>query len=1337
VSTTTLQTIPQEEPRAAIPPGPSSSPEPEALRRERVALREILALVSERADSEAKVEGDRSSADTTADAEYKRSRQALLDKLERLQREAQAADEKGRRAIIDAALKGEADAKAEFGAKSRKISAYFDGVRDNARGEQNRAKTEAASTHDSGQRKAAKEHAALMKPLEDSAAHADSIHERLAVLAYLYRKLHLNPDAPAPIEETYSKFDAPADELFTRLSRMETPLGRLEKLLIPKIMKGANEVWIFILVIVPLLGLAILYSGDLIPIVATAVFGSVVALLIRISIARLSKAQLEHLYTPLMQSLADADGLAAYCRDREEARFQEVRRSVAVRRDEDIKRAEQNHRQTIARGESERDEKLRAINEVYAERMVEVQTTQQREMRDAVAEFDRRTAELKAQSQTSLAKLDQKYKDVKELIRSRHETAWSAMADRWRAGMEHATSELDAVKEAVDRCCPAWDDLVWDIRPLPRLVPPVIRFGTLPLDLAILKGGLARDARLMERLGTSFRLPALRPFPSGANLLIETPPEGRSAACDVLHASMFRLLTSLPPAQVRFTIVDPIGIGRQFGAFMHLADFDPALVANQVWTDPRQIEERLADLATHMEMVTQKYLRNEYATIEAYNAVAEEVAEPYRVLVVADFPAKFDEKAAARLAAIAAGGVPCGVLTLIAVDLSKPLPSGFSLDELRPHCAHMGWNTARRELEWDDADFAQLPLVLDQPAPAEFATRQIQKVGAAAKDAKRVEVPFEFIAPQREAWWTRDSRVAIDVALGKSGATKRQQLALGHGTSQHVLVAGRTGSGKSTLMHALVTNLCLNYSPDQIDLYLIDFKKGVEFKVYATYELPHASVVAIESEREFGLSVLERLDAELRLRADRFREAGVQDITGYRNMPGAPPLPRILLIVDEFQEFFVEEDKLAQEAALWLDRLVRQGRAFGVHVLLGSQSLGGAFTLARSTLGQMAVRIALQCSESDAHLILSENNIAPRMLSRPGEAIYNDANGAPEGNNFFQVVWLSEERRLAYLEQLRKLSEQRKPVLARSPIVFEGDAAAELARNTLLERVVRAPSWPESPRSAAAWVGEAISIKDPTSARFRRQGGNHLLVVGQNEESALGVTIATLIGLAAHFAPAGSDTVRSGARFFVLDGTPEDQPTSGVLARCAAVLPHGVTVGDWRDLAQVLQNLAAELQRRQEAKTDGPELFLFIHDLARFRDLRRREDDFSFSRREEAASPADQLDFIVREGPVLGIHVVTWCDTVNNLNRYFTHQTLREFQMRILFQMSPTDSGHMLDAPQASKLGPHRAYFHSEEQNKLEKFRPYGIPSAEWFKGLGELLGKRSAVAASAAQGRE
>ena len=132
------------------------------------------------------------------------------------------------------------------------------------------------------------------------------------------------------------------------------------------------------------------------------------------------------------------------------------------------------------------------------------------------------------------------------------------------------------------------------------------------------------------------------------------------------------------------------------------------------------------------------------------------------------------------------------------------------------------------------------------------------------------------------------------------------------------------------------------------------------------------------------------------------------------------PMPRVLFIVDEFQELFVEDDKLAQDAGLLLDRLVRQGRAFGIHVLLGSQTLSGAYSLARSTMGQMAVRVALQCSEADAHLILSdERNEAARFLSRPGEAIYNDQNGLLAGNHPFQVVWLPEAQRIGYLRQDR------------------------------------------------------------------------------------------------------------------------------------------------------------------------------------------------------------------------------------------------------------------------------------------------------------------------------
>jgi S-DNA-T family DNA segregation ATPase FtsK/SpoIIIE len=260
-TTTSVQTIPVP----ASGPGATASPlsEPAVLNRERALLHEILRLVAERSEAETKVETQRDSSGSTADSEYQKARRALIEKLKRLESEAHATDEKRRRAIIDAALQGEARAKADFAANSRKIATLFDSARDVAKNQFSEGKSDAASKYDSGQRKAAKEHAEKTKPIDDSARLADGYRTRLAVLAADYRKFKLDPEAPQPARETYDRYSDPSDELFTRLARMETPLKLVEGLIIPKSMKGAREAWVFIFVILPLLGLAFAFdSGE-------------------------------------------------------------------------------------------------------------------------------------------------------------------------------------------------------------------------------------------------------------------------------------------------------------------------------------------------------------------------------------------------------------------------------------------------------------------------------------------------------------------------------------------------------------------------------------------------------------------------------------------------------------------------------------------------------------------------------------------------------------------------------------------------------------------------------------------------------------------------------------------------------------------------------------------------------------------------------------------------------------------------------------------------------------------------------------------------------------------
>ena len=865
----------------------------------------------------------------------------------------------------------------------------------------------------------------------------------------------------------------------------------------------------------------------------------------------------------------------------------------------------------------------------------------------------------------------------------------------WIARATESRALLRFAEEEDPRIHPDWSAIDAE-RCIATGRAPWFRFGSLTLEPRGHPGGLPTEPELQVEMPQRFTVPAALGFPSRGNLVIETTPQTRLQALRAVQALVGRVLVSIPPSKVRFTFVDPVALGESFAAFMHLGDEFEQLVGERIWTEPRAIEQRLVDISEHMETVIQKYLRNEFEDIDAYNEAAGEIAEPYRFLVCADFPANFSEQAASRMNSILRAGQRCGVHVILLRDQKTALPDGIRADDIAESCivlrpADAAARDAAGAFRIANSPLSALPLVLDAPLPDERLIPLLARIGRTAKTAARVEVPFDAIAPKGDAFWSLSSAGGLRVPIGRAGATRLQQFALGEGTSQHALIAGKTGSGKSTLLHAIITGLAAWYSPDEVELWLVDFKKGVEFKTYAENDLPHARAVAIESDREFGLSVLEGLDAELSRRGELFREAGVQDIAGFRRVRPGVRMPRVMLVIDEFQEFFLDDDRVAQGASMLLDRLVRQGRAFGMHALLGSQTLGGAYSLARSTMGQMGVRIALQCNEADSQLILSDENLAARLLSRPGEAIYNDAGGRVEGNSPFQVAYLPDEKRDTWLGEASRRATGRYDDLPR--IVFEGDARAPMR----LSPAVRGGAKPDPRGNVRLWLGEAVAIKDPTCVRLARAAGANVASISPRDDQSVATSAAMLLAMARESAGSAID---------VFDGTPADAPEFGALERIARA--HGVDARftPYREIEQRLLEIAEDVAARAD-DPGRPRRFLLIHQLQRYRALRRNEDDFSFGASEGPPSPDKMLAGIVREGPASGVHVVVACDTLASLQRAFDRNALREFDWKVLFQMSPADSSSLIDSPAASRLGNNRGLLHSEELGLLEKFRPY------------------------------
>lgn len=939
-------------------------------------------------------------------------------------------------------------------------------------------------------------------------------------------------------------------------------------------------------------------------------------------------------------------------------------------------------RRAKARNEAQYTARLQRIDRAHAgslERIRSAATMQRRALTEAhQARIDRFNAEYEAQ--------------------------WQKLEADWKAQTQPILSAIHDANAEAAREFPEWRPENWrDWRP-PLQFKNIAKFAALEVDVRRFAEASPDDERLA--LPPTVSLPLALAYPQQGSILFETTRSGNEAVMQTLNNIMFRLIATAPAGKLSFTIIDPVKLGQNFAGVMHLADYEDNLINSRILTQSSQIEQRLADLNEHMEKVIQMYLRNEYETIADYNVQAGNIAEKYHVVVIADFPANFTETAARRLLHIAASGARCGVFTLVHWDHRHTAPADFFPEELRKSSVCINVNGEQFILAHPFLSGSRL--LLDAPPSAEFATEFLHKVGEATRGANRVEVPFAQVAPAPKELWSEETTEELRVPIGRSGATKLQYLAIGKGTRQHALIAGKTGSGKSTLFHVIITNLALWCSPEQVEFYLVDFKKGVEFKSYANARLPHAKVVAIESDREFGLSVLQKLDEELRRRGELFRKLGVQDVAGYKRANGAEPMPRALLMIDEFQEFFVEDDRVSQAANLLLDRIVRQGRAFGIHCILGSQTLGGAYTLARTTIGQMVIRIALQCNEADAYLIMDENNAAPRLLSRPGEGIYNDQAGMSEGNSPFQAVWIDDAERDQRLDIARRLADEKFDGKYAGPIVFEGSAPADVRENYLLRGLRTSP--PIQPAALArVWLGAPNSIKGPTEAVFQNRSGNNLLVIGQREEPILAMISIALISLAVQF-PRGS------AKFVVIESTAPESTERAYLDRVVSSVEHEVTLARGGNLPDVLSALAEDLKERTEnGNANAPAIFVFIQGLQNFKKL-KPEDEFSFSTDDSGANPSAQLQKLISEGPAHGIHVFATVDTYNNVNRFLGRKLLSEFEMRVLFQMSTNDSASLCDDPKASTLGLHRALFYNEQEGYLETFRPYALPPVDWLQ---------------------
>ncbi|WP_313812255.1 FtsK/SpoIIIE domain-containing protein [Glutamicibacter sp.] len=194
----------------------------------------------------------------------------------------------------------------------------------------------------------------------------------------------------------------------------------------------------------------------------------------------------------------------------------------------------------------------------------------------------------------------------------------------------------------------------------------------------------------------------------------------------------------------------------------------------------------------------------------------------------------------------------------------------------------------------------------------------------------------------------------------------------------HVLICGTTGSGKSEALRRVVSNLAETYGPQQIAFALIDFKGGAGLAAFS--DLPQVQLFACDLDAPSAQRTLAQLEHEVRRRERVLAEHNCSDLFEYYELDLAAPMPRLLVVIDEFR-VFAESIPLANER---IDRLAAVGRSLGIHLLLSTQRAAGAIT--GQTKANINTIIALRVKDASESQELVGSTAAAHLL-KPGSAV--------------------------------------------------------------------------------------------------------------------------------------------------------------------------------------------------------------------------------------------------------------------------------------------------------------------------------------------------------------
>ncbi|GAA1302899.1 FtsK/SpoIIIE domain-containing protein [Pseudonocardia xinjiangensis] len=726
------------------------------------------------------------------------------------------------------------------------------------------------------------------------------------------------------------------------------------------------------------------------------------------------------------------------------------------------------------------------------------------------------------------------------------------------------------------------------------------------------------------RIGTGGPgFPVAVPLLDESHLQITSTHDSRTRAEAMLESLLMRVMSYFRPGVVALHVWD---VGQFTGSLPGLYP----LTRTGLLTvhDPGRLPQLLEELSDRIRRVHTRVLVDGHLSLRALAEADGVRTEPWVVAVLVGNRSALREDDHRQLQRVARGGLACGVQLVL---LDVPMTVDAPMETVR----------------LDDEGLASTSMtgryVTVEPEP---------RLASGA-----VTAACHAIADEHENWRNRIGSFADllpppdNRGQAHSAAGLRAPVGFTDGrpvdmvladASPHALIGGPSGSGKTNLMLTMISSMAARYGPDELEFYLLDFKEGVSFAQFAPGRrdqtwLPHARLVGvnINTDREFGLALLQFLADEMRRRAEAAKS---HEVTKLEELRAADPdgrWPRIVAVIDEFQYLFAERDAVTRAATILLEDVARRGRSQGIHLVLASQDVSGieAFWGRAAIFEQFVLRIALP----RARRVLAELNDATLGLPR-WHAVLNHESGIRHGNEIVRIPDATGRGAPGAAPVAdsgvhavqRELYERHAHEGRAEPRLFDGSRAPRFA--DLVGELTGSTTPARSAGEAAprALVGQSIDVAgSAASVPLPAAPGRNLGVLASVGRDAVQVLGAAAGSLAGQFGPGEVDVLIAP----LLAETTEPAARLSELFRASGHVTETVALDGVRARVDAL---AAEVTERLGGAASRRPVLLVLYAA-----------DAADTKLEREGT--ESMRKLLRFGPETGVHVLGWWRSVQRL----------------------------------------------------------------------------------------